>query len=82
MLRGQPQPVSRRQPRRRSSRPWQAICELTPFPQAGIGARLGERQIALFRFGEQVYALDNLEPGSEANVLSRGMLGDAAASRW
>jgi NAD(P)H-dependent nitrite reductase small subunit len=45
--------------------------------QAGIGARLGERQIALFRFGEQVYALDNLEPGSDANVLSRGMLGDA-----
>ncbi|WP_064783932.1 nitrite reductase small subunit NirD, partial [Klebsiella aerogenes] len=46
-------------------------------PQAGIGARLGERQIALFRFGEQVYALDNQEPGSEANVLSRGILGDA-----
>ncbi len=60
------------------SRPWQAICELDAIPQqAGIGARLGERQIALFRFGDQVYALDNLEPGSEANVLSRGLLGDA-----
>ena len=80
MLRGQPQPVVA--PVRRegevSTRPWQAICELAAIPaQAGIGARLGERQIALFRFGEQVYALDNLEPGSDANVLSRGMLGDA-----
>lgn len=80
MLRGQPQPVIA--PVRRegevSTRPWQAICELAAIPaQAGIGARLGERQIALFRFGEQVYALDNLEPGSDANVLSRGMLGDA-----
>ena len=37
---------------------------------------LGERQIALFRFGERVYALDNREPGSTANVLSRGLLGD------
>ncbi|MDR8351187.1 nitrite reductase small subunit NirD, partial [Acinetobacter baumannii] len=44
--------------------------------QAGIGARLGERQIALFRFGDRVYALDNREPGSAANVLSRGLLGD------
>lgn len=62
-----------------STKPWQAICALTAIPaQAGIGARLGEMQIALFRFGENVYALDNLEPGSQANVLSRGLLGDAA----
>ncbi|OUY22528.1 hypothetical protein BLK89_23915 [Klebsiella pneumoniae] len=59
------------------SRPWQAVCDLDAIPaQAGIGARLGERQIALFRFGERVYALDNREPGSAANVLSRGLLGD------
>ncbi|MCS5961462.1 nitrite reductase (NAD(P)H) small subunit [Klebsiella pneumoniae subsp. pneumoniae] len=37
---------------------------------------------ALFRFGERVYALDNREPGSAANVLSRGLLGTSAASRW
>ena len=59
------------------SRPWQAVCDLDAIPaQAGIGARLGERQIALFRFGDRVYALDNREPGSAANVLSRGLLGD------
>lgn len=80
-LRGQPQPVATPIHREgaASSRPWQAICALDAIPaEAGIGARLGERQIALFRFGEQVYALDNLEPGSDANVLSRGILGDAA----
>ncbi|WP_434640422.1 nitrite reductase large subunit NirB [Klebsiella sp. I138] len=80
-LRGQPQPVAApvRDEGNVSTRPWQAICDLEAIPaQAGIGARLGERQIALFRFGEQVYALDNLEPGSDANVLARGILGDAS----
>ena len=57
---------------------WQEICGLEEIPeQAGIGARLGRRQIALFRMGKSVYALDDLEPGSGANVLSRGILGDA-----
>lgn len=79
-LRGQPQPVAAPvlHEGAPSARPWQAICDLEAIPaEAGIGARLGERQIALFRFGEQIYALDNIEPGSDANVLSRGILGDA-----
>jgi nitrite reductase (NADH) large subunit len=64
-------------------RPWQVICDIAAIPeQAGIGARLGERQIALFRFGETIYALDNHEPGSHANVLSRGILAMRAANRW
>lgn len=79
-LRGQPQRISPpliSEPAI-SGKPWQVICRPDEIPeQAGIGARLGERQIALFRFGQTVYALDNLEPGSEANVLSRGLLGDA-----
>jgi len=58
---------------------WQEICGIDDIPeQAGIGARLGRKPIALFRFGEFVYALDDREPGSSANVLSRGILGDAA----
>lgn len=61
-----------------SRKPWQAICSLEDIPpQAGIGARLGDMQIALFRLNDKVYALDNQEPGSQANVLSRGLLGDA-----
>ncbi|WMY72432.1 nitrite reductase large subunit NirB [Buttiauxella selenatireducens] len=60
-------------------KPWQAVCDINAIPaQAGIGARLGEHQIALFRIGETIYALDNLEPGSDANVLSRGIVGDAS----
>jgi nitrite reductase (NADH) large subunit len=60
-------------------KPWHAVCDISAIPlQAGIGARLGELQIALFRFGDTIYALDNLEPGSDANVLSRGIVGDAA----
>lgn len=57
---------------------WQEICGIDDIPeQAGIGATLGRKHIALFRFGKTVYALDDLEPGSTARVLSRGILGDA-----
>ncbi|MFS2223777.1 nitrite reductase large subunit NirB [Pantoea sp. B65] len=56
---------------------WSALCQLQDIPaQAGIGARLGRQRIALFRFGEQIFALDDLEPGSNASVMSRGILGD------
>ena len=80
-VRGQPQlaPVTVTPVLAGSRRPWQAVCTLEEIPaQAGIGARLGEMQIALFRLNGHVYALDNQEPGSQANVLSRGLLGDAS----
>lgn len=61
------------------SKRWQEICGIDDIPeQAGIGARLGRKPIALFRFGTSVYAPRRPEPGSSANVLSRGILGDAA----
>ncbi|MBD8161844.1 nitrite reductase small subunit NirD [Erwinia persicina] len=57
---------------------WNAVCQIEDIPpQAGIGARLGSQPIALFRLDDQVYALDDLEPGTGANVLSRGLLGDS-----
>ncbi|MEW7315243.1 nitrite reductase large subunit NirB [Buttiauxella gaviniae] len=80
-LRGQLQPVNDviHLPAVTSAKPWQAVCDISAIPaQAGIGARLGDLQIALFRFGDAIYALDNLEPGSDANVLSRGIVGDAS----
>ncbi|MEL4016176.1 nitrite reductase large subunit NirB [Dryocola clanedunensis] len=81
MLRGQLQPADA-EPQQQivpPVKPWQAVCDISAIPaQAGIGARLGELQIALFRFGEAIYALDNHEPGSVANVLSRGIVGDVA----
>lgn len=61
---------------------WQDICALEDLPHdAGVAALLetgrGEAvQIALFRIedGEEVYAVDNLDPFSGANVLGRGIL--------
>ncbi|URQ62358.1 nitrite reductase large subunit NirB [Pantoea alhagi] len=59
--------------------PWSDICTLEAIPpQAGIGARLGGQRIALFRFGDVIYALDDNEPGTNASVMSRGILGDVA----
>ncbi|WP_312204541.1 nitrite reductase small subunit NirD, partial [Mixta calida] len=58
---------------------WSDICALEAIPpQAGIGARLGTQRIALFRFDDRVYALDDREPESDASVMSRGLLGDVA----
>ncbi|MDF7647844.1 nitrite reductase small subunit NirD [Pantoea sp. Acro-805] len=59
--------------------PWSAICDVTTIPAtAGIGARLGGQRVALFRLGEAIYALEDIEPGTQASVLSRGILGDVA----
>ena len=43
---------------------WQEICNIDEIPeQAGIGAHLGRKPIALFRFGKTVYALDDRGAG-------------------
>lgn len=59
---------------------WIQIGALQDIPaNVGMAARLGQQQIALFHLPaseQQVYALENHEPGSAANVLSRGLLGD------
>jgi len=55
---------------------WQEICGLADIlPDTGVCADLG-RQIAVFRVDDAVYAIDNRDPGSGANVLSRGIVGD------
>ncbi|WBU50291.1 nitrite reductase large subunit NirB [Kosakonia pseudosacchari] len=60
---------------------WQQIAALADIPvNAGMAARLGQQQIALFHLAgsePQVFALENHEPGSQANVLARGLVGDA-----
>jgi len=59
---------------------WVDLCALSEIPHhAGMAARLGHQQIALFHLPDhpqQVFALSNHEPDSEANVLARGLLGD------
>lgn len=54
------------------------ICSLTDLIEnAGTAALVDDLQIALFyvKRTEQVFALSNYDPFSEANVLSRGIIG-------
>ncbi|HEY5757034.1 MAG TPA: nitrite reductase small subunit NirD [Steroidobacter sp.] len=56
---------------------WSSACSFDDLlPESGVAALIDGRQIAIFRVGEAVYALDNYDPHSEANVLSRGLVGD------
>ncbi|OFE12272.1 nitrite reductase small subunit [Pseudohongiella acticola] len=48
------------------------------IPGTGAAVRIEGKQIAVFRTGEGVFALDNRDPFSDANVLSRGLTGDIA----
>ena len=57
--------------------PWRLVCDASEaLPDSGLAALVDGRQIALFRVGDQVHALDNYDPNSEANVLARGLIGD------
>lgn len=59
--------------------PWFDVCHIDDLiPERGVGALIGETQIAIFpmRDGE-LFALDNRDPFSTLNVLSRGLTGTA-----
>jgi NAD(P)H-dependent nitrite reductase small subunit len=56
---------------------WRFICELDDIlHDAGVAALVDGKQIAIFRVGDSVHALGNFDPHSDANVLSRGLVGD------
>ena len=57
---------------------WVAVCRLDDIvPNSGVCALVGARQVAVFRLDDDsVYAIDNHDPFSRANVLSRGIVGD------
>ncbi len=60
-----------------ASAQWQEICDLADIvPDTGVCAQVGGLQIAVFRVDDLVYAIDNGDPVSGANVLSRGIVGD------
>jgi len=62
---------------------WTEICPLEDIlPDMGVAALVDGQQVAVFRVGEtdQVYALGNHDPFSNADVLSRGILGDIAGT--
>lgn len=61
-----------------SLKQWTVVCPLEDIvPNSGVCALVGGRQVAVFRVSDdRVYALSNHDPFSNANVLSRGILGD------
>ena len=56
---------------------WTLVCPLDEIvPDTGVCALLGSEQVAVFRVGAQdVYAIGNVDPHSQAAVLSRGLVG-------
>jgi nitrite reductase (NADH) small subunit len=62
---------------------WLDICHVdTIVPNAGRCALLNGEQVAIFRIkstgNDEFYAVDNFDPFSKANVLSRGITGSVA----
>jgi len=56
---------------------WHEVCALDDIlPDAGVCADIAGRQIAVFRVDDVLYAIDNFDPASGVNVLSRGLVGD------
>ncbi|MDP9011323.1 MAG: nitrite reductase small subunit NirD [Pseudomonadota bacterium] len=56
---------------------WRAVCESEDIlPDTGVCADIDGKQVAVFRVDDAIYALDNRDPASNANVLSRGIVGD------
>jgi nitrite reductase (NADH) small subunit len=56
---------------------WLTVCPLSQIiPNTGVCALVGDQQVAVFRVGDEVYAIANFDPFSQAYVLSRGIVGD------
>ncbi len=54
-----------------------AVCRLSDIvPNTGVCALVNGRQVAIFRVEDGLYAIDNYDPFSRTNVLSRGIVGD------
>ncbi|MDA1060555.1 MAG: nitrite reductase small subunit NirD [bacterium] len=53
------------------------ICKLNDITiNTGVVALYNEKQVAIFRVSDtEIYAIDNFDPFSHANILSRGIIG-------
>lgn len=60
---------------------WTPVCALDDIvPNTGVCALVNGEQVAVFHVDDNdgnaaVYAIDNFDPGSQAAVLSRGLIG-------
>lgn len=60
---------------------WVPVCEMDDLlTNVGVCAKIADKQVAIFKVAEKgktsLYAIDNHDPFSNANVLSRGIIGD------
>ncbi|RDK05118.1 nitrite reductase small subunit NirD [Cupriavidus lacunae] len=58
---------------------WTAVCTVREIvPNTGVCALVDDKQVAVFRIGrgDEVFAIDNFDPNSQAAVLSRGLIGN------
>ena len=58
---------------------WTTVCQLDDLLEdIGQCALVNNKQVALFRLSgiEEIFAIDNFDPFSNANVISRGVVGD------
>lgn len=59
---------------------WTTVGRLSDLVAgSGVGARVGDRQVAIFLIPElddQVFAVDNYCPISGVNIIARGIVGD------
>ena len=61
---------------------WVSVCPVAEVGlERGVAALVEGRQVAVFKVagagGDQVWAIDNQDPFSHANVLARGIVGSA-----
>jgi len=56
---------------------WLDVCNVSDLQEdSGICALVNGEQVAIFYVKNTVYALSNFDPFGNANVLSRGVVGD------
>jgi nitrite reductase (NADH) small subunit len=57
-------------------RSWVAVCHLAVLePERGVAVLVNGAAVALFRVGDQVLGVSNVDPCSGASILSRGLVG-------
>jgi NAD(P)H-dependent nitrite reductase small subunit len=67
----------------RDTAAWTPVCRLDDIvPDTGVCALVEGEQVAVFRLGDgSLHAIGNYDPCSDANVLSRGIVGDLRGER-
>ncbi|HEJ7892381.1 TPA: nitrite reductase small subunit NirD [Serratia liquefaciens] len=64
---------------------WTTLCPISDIlPGTGVCALIGDQQVAIFRpyADDQVFAISNIDPFTQASVLSRGLIAEHQGELW